>query len=106
MTCLDDFLNEQAKKMHLFISIKDPAPIVTGAVEMNKKGWLWRATPEQAEKVRRNGYVAVFDGVRYSDTDDLAKVLRKGYFTILREDWKSKDEPMFGPIPDEILKAV
>ena len=106
MTCLDDFLNEQAKKMHLFISIKDPAPIVTGAVEMRKKGFVWRATPEQAEKVRRNGYVAVFDGVRCSDTDDLAKVLRKGYFTVLRDDWKPKNEPMFGPIPDEILKAI
>ena len=46
------------------------------------------------------------DGVRYSDTDDLAKVLRRGYFTILRDDWKPKNEPMFGPIPDEILKAV
>ena len=106
MTCLDDFLNEQAKKMHLFISIKNPAPIVTGAVEMDRRGWLWRATPEQAEKVRRNGYVAVFDGVRCSDTDDLAKVLRKGYFTVLRDDWKPKNEPMFGPIPDEILKAI
>ena len=106
MTCLDDFLTEQAKKMHLFISIKNPAPIVTGAVEMEKRGWLWRATPEQAEKVRRNGYVAVFEGVRYSDTDDIAKVLGKGYFTVLRENWKPKNEPMFGPIPDEILKAV
>lgn len=106
MTCLDDFLTERVQKMHLFISIKNPAPIVTGAVEMRKKGFVWRATPEQAEKVRRTGYVAVFDGVRYSDTDDLAKVLGKGYFTILREDWKPKDEPMFGPIPDEILKAV
>ena len=106
MTCLDDFLTERVQKMHLFLSIKDPTPIVTGAVEMRKKGFVWRATPEQAKKVRRNGYVAVFDGVRYSDTDDLAKVLGKGYFTILREDWKPKDEPMFGPIPDEILKAV
>ena len=106
MTCLDDFLNEQAKKMHLFTSIKDPAPIVTGAVEMRKKGFVWRATPEQAEKVRRNDYVAVFDGVSYSDTDDLAKVLRKGYFTILREDWKPKDEPMFGDIPKGLLEAM
>ena len=86
MTCLDDFLTERVQKMHLFLSIKDPTPIVTGAVEMRKKGFVWRATPEQAEKVRRTGYVAVFDGVRYSDTDDLAKVLGKGYFTILRED--------------------
>lgn len=106
MTCLDDFLNEQAKKMHLFISIKNPAPIVTGAVEMDRRGWLWRATPEQAKKVRANGYVAVFEGVRCSDTDDVAKVLRRGYFTILRDDWKPKNEPMFGPIPDEILKAI
>ena len=106
MTCLDDFLTERVQKMHLFISIKDPTPIVTGAVEMDRRGWLWMATPEQAEKVRAKDYVAVFDGVRYSDTDDLAKVLGKGYFTILREDWKPKDEPMFGPIPDEILKAV
>ena len=106
MTCLDDFLNEQAKKMHLFISIKDPEPIVTGAVEMRKKGFVWRATPEQAKKVRRNDYVAVFDGVRYSGTDDLAKVLRKGYFTILREDWKPKDEPMFGEIPKGLLEAM
>lgn len=106
MTCLDDFLTERVQKMHLFISIKDPAPIVTGAVEMEKRGWLWRATPEQAEKVRRNDYVAVFEGVRCSDTDDVAKVLRRGYFTVLRDDWKPKNEPMFGPIPDEILKAV
>ena len=106
MTCLDDFLTERVQKMHLFISIKDPTPIVTGAVEMDRRGWLWRATPEQAEKVRAKDDVAVFDGVRYSDTDDLAKVLGKGYFTILREDWKPKNEPMFGPIPDEILKAV
>lgn len=106
MTCLDDFIMEPVEKMNLFISIRDPAPIVTGAVEMEKRGWLWRATPEQAEKVRRNGYVAVFEGVRCSDTDDVAKVLRRGYFTILREDWKPKNEPMFGPIPDEILKAV
>ena len=106
MTCLDDFLNEQVKKMHLFMSIRDPAPIVTGAVEMRKKGFVWRATPEQAKKVRRNDYVAVFDGVRYSDTDDLAKVLRKGYFTILREDWKPKDEPMFGDIPKNLLEAM
>lgn len=106
MTCLDDFLNEQLKKMHLFISIKNPAPIVTGAVEMRKKGFVWRATPEQAEKVRAKDYVAVFDGVRYSDTDDIAKVLRKGYFTMLREDWKPKDEPMFGDIPKGLLEAM
>ena len=106
MTCLDDFLTERVQKMHLFTSIKDPAPIVTGAVEMRKKGFVWRATPEQAKKVRRNDYVAVFDGVRYSDTDDLAKVRRKGYFTILREDWKPKDEPMFGDIPKGLLEAM
>lgn len=106
MTCLDDFLTERVQKMHLFMSIRDPAPIVTGAVEMEKRGWLWRATPEQAKKVRVNGYVAVFEGVRCSDTDDVAKILGKGYFTILRDDWKPKNEPMFGPIPDEILKAV
>ena len=106
MTCLDDFLNEQVEKMHLFTSIKDPAPIVTGAVEMRKKGFVWRATPEQAKKVRRNDYAAVFAVVGYSDTDDLAKVLRKGYFTILREDWKPKDEPMFGDIPKGLLEAM
>lgn len=106
MTCLDDFLTERVQKMHLFISIKDPAPIVTGAVEMEKRGWLWRATPEQAKKVRAKDYVAVFEGVKYSDTDDVAKVLRRGYFTIIGDRWTPKNEPMFGPIPDEILKAV
>ena len=106
MTCLDDFLNEQVKKMHLFISIKDPAPIVTGAVEMRKKGFVWRATPEQAKKVRAKDYVAVFEGVGCSDTDDIAKVLRKGYFTILRDDWKPKNEPMFGDIPKGLLEAM
>lgn len=106
MTCLDDFIAEPVEKMHLFTSIRDPAPIVTGAVEMDKRGWLWRATPEQAKEVRRNDYVAVFEGVGCSDTDDVAKVLGKGYFTVLRDDWKPKNEPMFGPIPDEILKAV
>ena len=34
------------------------------------------------------------------------KVLRKGYFTILREDWKPKDEPMFGDIPKGLLEAM
>ena len=106
MTCLDDFIMEPVEKMHLFTSIRDPAPIVTGAVEMTRRGWLWRATPEQAKEVRRNDYVAVFDGVRYSDTDDLAKVLRRGYFTILRDDWKPKDEPMFGEIPKGLLEAM
>lgn len=106
MTCLDDFIMEPVEKMHLFMSIRDPTPIVTGAVEMTKRGWLWRATPEQAKEVRRNDYVAVFEGVGCSDTDDVAKVLRRGYFTILRDDWKPKNESMFGPIPDEILKAV
>lgn len=100
MTSLDDFI---VTKGYVFMSTKNPAPIIKNAVKHPKKGWVWVATPEQAREVRRTCYVGVMEQSHRIDPKK-GLVLGGRYFSIIGTEWKPKGtEPMASEIPPEVL---
>lgn len=100
MVTLDDFITT---KGNVFISIFNPAPIVTGAQEDSCGGWLWIATPEQARRVRAQDYVAVMEGGTRQDPKR-GNVPGAYYFSIIGPNWTPKGtEPVCTEIPAEVL---
>ncbi len=100
ITTLDDFTST---KGFVFMSTKDPSPIVKGAVQHPKKGYVRIGTPEQARAVRRQFYVGVMEqGHRIDPKRGL--VLSGRYFSIISTEWTPKGtEPMCSEIPPEVL---
>lgn len=86
--------------MHVYKSIVDPAPVVQAVKTRN--GYLWVATPEQAEEVRDKGnYVAIMKSAhKLSKTGEI--VPNGFFFTILG--CHPVNAPTFTEIPEEVLE--